>query len=452
MSRSSLESFLKKIDAELTRDGSSEAWRNKTGNKLTTTITVNTTTITKTIKAAVSAATNVSKNGDILIKDLGPKYTALTTALMKELRDNFNGLASSGAGVKVLKGSRSGKLIRVRLDKIKGSKRDNFKAGQKMYQNALQTFYEDFAILVGVYLSRISTSNKTGKVEQTRQGQLFNLEHIKGKSNVQSFINDTIYDAIQSYDGSLEDLKANAKALGLKTYLNIEKNAKTGEIKVFVGSQAKNVEESSSEKKIKTDIQKALAKALKKLKDPLFEIQGSDSLKDAKRKKVLEKTLKPFNKLKNVRVESSSTKIKESKGPAKLDVSAKRTVTKLAASRLRKKNAPPARKSAASTPLAMIVRINKELPKTVQNNMAAPALENRSGRFARSVRVTDIVQTPKGFPSVGYTYQRNPYEVFEMGSSGPWSSPERDPRNLIDKSIREIAAQMAIGRFYTRRV
>ena len=89
MSRSSLEAFLKKIDAELNRDGSSEAWRTKTGNKLTTTITVNTTTITKTIKAAVSAATNVSKNGDILIKDLGSKYTALTTALMDELRDNF---------------------------------------------------------------------------------------------------------------------------------------------------------------------------------------------------------------------------------------------------------------------------------------------------------------------------------------------------------------------------
>jgi len=31
-------------------------------------------------------------------------------------------------------------------------------------------------------------------------------------------------------------------------------------------------------------------------------------------------------------------------------------------------------------------------------------------------------------------------------------SIERDPRRLIDKSIREIAAQFAIGRFYTRRL
>lgn len=453
MSRSSLEAFLKKIDAELNRDGSSEAWRRKTGNKLTTTITVNTTTITKTIKAAVSAATNVSKNGDILIKDLGSKYTALTTALMDELRDNFNGLASSGAGVKVLKGSRSGKLIRVRLDNIKGSKRDNFKAGQKMYQDALQTFYDNFAVLVGVYLSRISTSNKTGKVEQTKQAQLFNLEHIKGKSNVQGFINDTIYDAIQSYDGSLEDLKDNVKALGLKTYLNIEKNAKTGEIKVYVGSQAKNVQESSSEKKIKTDLQKALTKALNKLKNPLFEVQGSDSLKDAKRKKVLEKTLKPFKKLKNVKVKSSSTKVKESKGPTKLDVSAKITVTKLAASKLRRKNVSSARKSAASQPLAMLAMINKELPKTVQDNMGSPHLENRTGRFARSVRAVNVLQTKQGFPSIGYTYQRNPYQIFEDGGgAAPWANGQRDPRNLIDRSIREIAVDLAVGRFYTRRI
>ena len=453
MSKSSLVNFLTKIDDELNRGGASDAWRTKTGNKLTTTITVSTVTITKTIKAAVSAATNVNKNGDILIKELGAKYTALTNALMTKLRANFNGLASSGEGVKVLKGSRSGVLIRVKLDKIEGSKRDNFTTGQKMYKEALQDFYDDFALLVGDYLTRVSTSNKTGEVEQTKQGQLFNLEHVKGKSNVQGFINDTIYEAIQSYDGSLEDLKANVKALGLKTYLNIEKNAKTGEIKVYVGSQTKNVVESSSEKKIKTDLQKALTKALKKLKEPLFEVKGSDSLKDAKKKKVLEKTLKPFKKVKNVKVKASSTKIKESKAPVRLDVSGKTVLGKVAKTKLRKKQVKHKHSSSpASQPLQLIGVINKELPNTVRKNMREPALVNRTGRFAESVRLTDVVQTPKGYPSFGYTYQRNPYQVFEEGSSGNWSNGERDPRELIDKSIREIAAQFAIGRFYTRRV
>ena len=85
--------------------------------------------------------------------------------------------------------------------------------------------------------------------------------------------------------------------------------------------------------------------------------------------------------------------------------------------------------------------------------MRSPALVNRTGRFANSVRLTDIIQTPRGYPSFGYTYQKDPYEVFEMGAQGsaPWATPDRDPRFLIDKSIREIAAQFAIGRFYTRR-
>lgn len=111
-----------------------------------------------------------------------------------------------------------------------------------------------------------------------------------------------------------------------------------------------------------------------------------------------------------------------------------------------------ARKGVASDPFRLMALINKELPDTVRKNMKAPALVNRTGRFADSVRLTDVVQTPQGFPSFGYTYARNPYEVFEMGSGNVRATPERDPRKLIDKSIREIAAQFAIGRFYTRRV
>ena len=89
--------------------------------------------------------------------------------------------------------------------------------------------------------------------------------------------------------------------------------------------------------------------------------------------------------------------------------------------------------------------LNDRLPDIVAKNMGAPALVNRTGRFAGSVRVTDIAATPQGFPSIGYTYQRGPYDKFE-------TDPERDPRKLIDKSMREIAAQLTIGRFYTRRV
>ena len=99
----------------------------------------------------------------------------------------------------------------------------------------------------------------------------------------------------------------------------------------------------------------------------------------------------------------------------------------------------------------MIAMINKRLPNVVRKNMQEPALQNRTGRFADSVEVTEIVPTPKGFPSVGYTYQRQPYGVFEATSGSRFASPSRDPRPLIDASIREIAAQFALGRLYTRR-
>ena len=38
--------------------------------------------------------------------------------------------------------------------------------------------------------------------------------------------------------------------------------------------------------------------------------------------------------------------------------------------------------------------------------MGAPGLENQTGRFARSVRITDVAETTGGFPSFGYTYQK----------------------------------------------
>ena len=110
------------------------------------------------------------------------------------------------------------------------------------------------------------------------------------------------------------------------------------------------------------------------------------------------------------------------------------------------------KRTPAMQPLHLIGLINKKLPETVRKNMQNPGLENQTGRFAESVRITDIGTTAQGFASIGYTYRKDPYQVFEDGTGvAPWANGQRDPRQLIDKSIREIAAQFAIGRFYTRR-
>ena len=53
--------------------------------------------------------------------------------------------------------------------------------------------------------------------------------------------------------------------------------------------------------------------------------------------------------------------------------------------------------------------LNSRINDVVADNMGTPRLENVSGRFAASVRITDVSKTTKGFPSIGYTYMRNPY-------------------------------------------
>ena len=120
---------------------------------------------------------------------------------------------------------------------------------------------------------------------------------------------------------------------------------------------------------------------------------------------------------------------------------------------LPKSQAPRGTTESSTSVAPLMALLQAKLPETVAKNMGPPALENQTGRFASSVRITDVMTTAQGHPSVGYTYQKNPYQVFEVGQGDPrWATPQRDPRRLIDASVREIAAQFAIGRFYTRRV
>ena len=93
--------------------------------------------------------------------------------------------------------------------------------------------------------------------------------------------------------------------------------------------------------------------------------------------------------------------------------------------------------------------LNAKINATVAKNMELPGLQYQTGRFASGVKITDVSKTTQGFPSIGYTYQLYPYQTFEPGFKQ--GSIDRDPRKLIDRSIREIAAQMVTGRLYTRR-
>jgi hypothetical protein len=102
--------------------------------------------------------------------------------------------------------------------------------------------------------------------------------------------------------------------------------------------------------------------------------------------------------------------------------------------------------------LQLLPVINARLTDQVMRNMNTPRLVNRTGRFAQSARVVGVEQTRQGFPSFVFDYERDPYNVFDRTvGRAPWNTPQRDPRSLVDISIREIVREMAIGRFFTRR-
>lgn len=93
--------------------------------------------------------------------------------------------------------------------------------------------------------------------------------------------------------------------------------------------------------------------------------------------------------------------------------------------------------------------LNASLVERVKQNMGRgdrrDILNLRSGRFAESVKVERLSESRQGMITAFYTYMKNPYATFSEG--GRQQSPRsRDPKLLISKSIREIAAQEVANR------
>lgn len=199
----------------------------------------------------------------------------------------------------------------------------------------------------------------------------------------------------------------------------------------------------------------AMEKAVKKdfenfvqqLTPKMFKMKGSSSMEEKLTRVIVE----PFDKKKTIKVTSKSKKAKlETKHKAKTTSKNKKIKAGAIKSGGNIKKARIRVRPSNFSNIRLMGLLNRDLPRVVAKNMESPGLEYRTGRFAASVRVTDVITTPQGFPSVGYTYMKNPYQTFEPGFAQGDSN--RDPRRVIDQSIREIALQLAIGRFYTRRV
>ena len=109
----------------------------------------------------------------------------------------------------------------------------------------------------------------------------------------------------------------------------------------------------------------------------------------------------------------------------------------------------PLKKKDAFTEVGRIMGfINAKLPQQVISNMGRPSLQNQTGRFAQSAKVTSALPATGGGIVFNYQYDDR-YKGFENNSKYPL---EYDPRGIIGKSIRELAATQAEFKFITRRV
>lgn len=213
--------------------------------------------------------------------------------------------------------------------------------------------------------------------------------------------------------------------------------------------KATNRAEGFDEKQLLADLQKLF-------EEIVLEVKASPSLRDAFEEQIFSyfegnKHLKVSGKKSKSRFSANNQAKKTTKVTTNELAPILTGGVKIQANKTRRKTRT--RNPKPVSPLGLLMLLNKKLPQKVQQKMGLPKLVNRTGRFASSVQAVNITDDSQGIPSIAYTYQKNPYQIFETSTGQrPWSTLERDPRTLIDESIRELAAEMALGRFTTRRV
>lgn len=322
-----------------------------------------------------------------------------------------------------------------------------------VYKEALQKYFDELQRITDNAIAKYNT--KSGRLNKVKTvGKFFHLGHLDTMGVAETQFRDGLANAFE--DLPLEE-HGNITSLLEKAGvdLSFQRLDDKDMMIVQIESASDNMSRGGISGNQKKKLLAALRTAMTKF-DPMT-VSGSDTPKQRKLKQLTNKLVKPFaaKKSKNIKTSTKAVPLKKSASKKQtLNTSSKsskgRDRVKVGQIAVASKKRPKRNDNPASSPLHMMVAINKRLPQVVAQNMQSPHLNYQTGRFAESVRVTDVVKTPKGFPSVGYTYAKFPYQTFEAGYAQ--ADLGLDPRKLIDKSIREIATELAIGRFFTRRV
>ncbi len=329
-------------------------------------------------------------------------------------------------------------------------------AGPNRYKQCTDAYDKHYHIVAEALTESIKKVLKDTKVEDIPAARFWNLEHSNLKGITETQIKEAVDLALMEQEKISEaSFKAWMKSQNLD--LSLIRNSADQTMFLTLRSQRANSKSGGAVGQQRRRLKQALKLAIDKLKldgaEPLAHLGGSDSFMELNEKTLRQKALGAFKGAENTKVTSKKTTKKNAKNTrTKINPKKSQGVKRGKRKITGKTRVAKGKVSPASQATYIMTELNKKLPSKVRDNMQAPALENRTGRFANSVKITDIVQTPKGYPSIGYTYQKDPYEVFEMGSKGNWATPERDPRKLIDRSIRELATEIMLGRLFTRRV
>lgn len=101
--------------------------------------------------------------------------------------------------------------------------------------------------------------------------------------------------------------------------------------------------------------------------------------------------------------------------------------------------------SLASLQLLLNSALRLQIQRNMGNGNRKDVLNYRTGRFAESAKVERLSQSREGMITAFYSYMKYPYQTFEPGFR-QGSPKSRDPKLLISKSVREIAAIMVGNR------
>lgn len=221
------------------------------------------------------------------------------------------------------------------------------------------------------------------------------------------------------------------------------------ELKKIEGYIESRIQTLRKNPKLDPKLQKTLQIALQSQKtfNELISSRGSDSLLEHYTNMIMQQ-LDPKRKVnKSTTTAKATRKLKKANAP-KVKNKLNKLKTDLSSLTVNiTRTQKPAQDTLDLTSLQVL--LNNRLVDQVKQNMGSgnrrDVLNLRSGRFAESVRVERLSESRAGMITAFYTYMKNPYATFSAGGRQQYPR-SRDPKLLIAKSIREIAAEQVANR------